>query len=83
MKSWHYNSFTDTSAIQEVLDVLNEENFCYIFTEESDFLITHEDKVTVGLGALMVVSDHENGRFVQLINTDKINHIEIRPIDKD
>lgn len=83
MKSWHYNEFTDTSAIQEVLDILNENNFCYIFTEDSDFIITHEDKVTVGMGALMIVSDHENGRWIELINTDKITYLEVRPIDKD
>lgn len=83
MKSWYYNEFTDSSAIQEVIDVLNEENFGYIFTENGDFLVTHEDKITVGMGALMIVSEHENGRWVELINTDKINHIEIRPIDKD
>lgn len=83
MKSWHFNEFTESSAIQEVIDILNENNFCYIFTEDTDFIITHEDKVTVGVGALMIVSEHENGRWVELINTDKINHIEIRPIDKD
>lgn len=81
--SWHYNEATNSSCIKEVLDVLNEENFCYIFTEDSDFIITHEDKVIVGVGALMVVSDHENGRFVQLINTEKITHIEIRSIKKE
>ena len=83
MMSWHYNEATNSSCIKEVLDVLNEENFCYIFTEDSDFIITHEDKVTIGMGALMIVSDHENGRFVQLINTEKITHIEIRPIKKE
>lgn len=83
MKSWHYNEFTDSSAIQEVINILNEDNFCYIFTENGDFLVTHEDKITVGMGALMIVSEHENGRWVELINTDKINNIEIRPIDKD
>ena len=83
MKSWHFNEFTESSAIQEVIDILNENNFCYISTEDTDFIITHEDKVTVGVGALMIVSEHENGRWVELINTDKINHIEIRPIDKD
>lgn len=81
--SWHYDEATNLSCIKEVLDVLNEENFCYIFTEDSDFIITHEDKVIVSVGALMVVSDHENGRFVQLINTEKITHIEIRPIKKE
>ena len=81
--SWHYNEATNSSCIKEVLDVLNEENFCYIFTEDSDFIITHEDKVIVGVGALMVVSDHENGRWIELINTEKITHLEVRPIDKD
>ena len=81
--SWHYNKFTDTSAIQEVLDILNKDNFCYIFTEDTDFIITHEDEVTVGVGALMIVSKHDDGTWVELINTDKINHIEIRPIDKN
>lgn len=81
--SWHYNKFTDISAIQEVLDILNDDNFCYIFTEDSDFIITHNDKVTVGVGAMMIVSEHENGKWVELINTDKITHLEIRPIDKD
>ena len=83
MKSWHFNEFTESSAIQEVIDVLNEENFCYIFTEDTDFIITHEDKVTVGVGALMIVSEHQNGKWVELINTDKITHLEVRPIDKD
>lgn len=83
MKSWHFNEVTNSSCIEEVLDMLNEDNFCYIFTKESDFLITHNDKVTIGVGALMVVSDHENGRFVQLINTDSITHLEVRPIHKD
>lgn len=83
MKSWHYNEATNSSCIEEVLDVLNEDNFCYIFTEDSDFIITHDDKVTVGVGALMVVSDHENGRWIELINTEKITHLEVRPIDKD
>lgn len=81
--SWHYNKFTDTSAIQEVLDILNQDNFCYIFTEDTDFIITHEDKVTVGVGALMIVSEHDDGTWVELINTNKITHLEVRPIDKD
>lgn len=81
--SWHYNKFTDSSAIQEVIDVLNEENFGYIFTEDSDFIITHEDKITVGVGAMMIVSENKNGKFVQLINTEKITHIEIHPIQKE
>lgn len=81
--SWHYNEVTNSSCIEELLDILNEDNFCYIFTEDTDFIITHDDKVTIGVGALMVVSDHENGRFVQLINTEKITHIEIRPIKKE
>lgn len=83
MKSWHFNEFTESSAIQEVIDILNEDNFCYIFTEDTDFIITHEDKVTVGIGALMIVLEHDNGRWIELINTDKITHIEIRPINKD
>ena len=83
MKSWHFNEFTESSAIQEVIDILNENNFCYIFTEDTDFIITHEDKVTVGVGALMIVSEHQNGKWVELINTDKITHLEVRPIDKD
>ncbi len=83
MKSWHFNEFTESSAIQEVIDVLNEENFCYIFTEDTDFIVTHEDKVTVGIGALMIISEHDDGRWVELINTDKITHLEIRPINKD
>ena len=83
MKSWHFNEVTNSSCIEEVLDILNEDNFCYIFTEDSDFIITHEDKVTIGMGALMIVSDHENVRFVQLINTEKITHIEIHPIKKE
>ena len=83
MKSWHFNEFTESSAIQEVIDILNENNFCYIFTEDTDFIITHEDKVTVGVGALMIISEHQNGRWVELINTDKITHLEVRPIDKD
>lgn len=83
MKSWHFNEFTESSAIQEVIDVLNEENFCYIFTEDTDFIVTHEDKVTVGVGALMIISEHDDGRWVELINTDKITHLEIRPINKD
>lgn len=81
--SWHYNEVTNSSCIEEVLDILNENNFCYIFTEDSDFIITHDDKVTVGVGALMVVSDHENGRWIELINTEKITHLEVRPIDKN
>lgn len=83
MKSWHYNEFTNSSAIQEVIDVLNENNFCYIFTKNGDFLITHEDKITVGVGALMIISEHEDGRWIELINTDNITHLEVRPIDKD
>lgn len=83
MKSWHFNEFTESSAIQEVIDILNENNFCYIFTEDTDFIITHEDKVTVGVGALMIISEHQNGRWVELINTEKITHLEVRPIDKD
>lgn len=83
MKSWHFNEFTESSAIQEVIDILNENNFCYIFTEDTDFIITHEDKVTVGVGALMIISEHQNGRWVELINTDKITHLEVRPIDRD
>lgn len=83
MKSWHYNEATNLSCIKEVLDVLNEDNFGYIFTEDTDFIITHEDNITVGLGALMIVSEHDDGRWIELINTDKITHIEIRPINKD
>lgn len=81
--SWHYNKFTDTSAIQEVLDILNQDNFCYIFTEDTDFIITHEDDIKVGVGVLMIVSEHDDGRWVELINTNKITHLEVRPIHKD
>lgn len=82
MKSWHYNEYTDSSAIEEVINVLNEDNFAYIFTEDTDFMITYEDNITIGMGALMIVSEHDDGRWVQLINTDKITYIEIRPIKK-
>lgn len=83
MKSWHYNEYTDSSAIQEVFNVLNKDNFIYIFTEDNDFMVTYEDNVTIGIGALMIVSRHADGRWVQLINTDKITHIELRPVKKD
>lgn len=83
MKSWHFNEVTNSSCIKEVLDVLNKDNFCYIFTEDADFIITHEDTIKVGVGALMIVSEHDDGRWVELINTNKITHLEVRPIDKD
>lgn len=83
MKSWHFNEVTNSSCIEEVIDVLNEENFCYIFTEDANFIITHEDKIAVGMGALMISSEHNDGRWVKLINTEKITRLEVRPIDKD
>lgn len=71
--SWHLAMWQDKSLIQELVELLNEDNYINVYTNHSNFFITSEDSVTVGENALMIASDD----CVQLINTDYIIYVEL------
>lgn len=77
MSSWHYNKFTNASIIKDCIDLLNDNNFMNIYTPEANFFVTANDKINVGDGAMMIVNADNDSIIV--INTNVINHIEVRP----
>lgn len=77
--SWHINT-KGKSVINDVLKVLKEgqgKYFVNIYTEDDYFFITEEDTVTVGVGTLLIKTNKNNKLHLDLINTNKIERVEL------
>lgn len=77
--SWHYNHIKDVSIIKDCVDLLNDNNEMHIYTDKRVFVITNKDKIEVGDGAMMIVIDINDNDIIQVINTNIIHYIEIKP----
>lgn len=79
--SWHLNKKGE-SFINEIITLMKEKDdyFIDIVCEHEVFSANNQDKIIVGVGSLLI--DFSEGNVV-LINTDKIEYIDLRRPSKN